>query len=161
MTSLLSLVGGGILPGLKFFRPTPAFFTHMAEYRGRTIYDVGCGMGHVTEALLKRGHGVLPIDVFFREGAVMLPEIADGTAYPYVTRSVVLLARPCHGWFVEPVIEQAVACGVHAVLYVSKARNAEGDLGQFRRRFRRILGSVGRDGETLYRFLVPERHYES
>jgi hypothetical protein len=141
---------GGVLPHVRFFETTPEFYRAMEPFRSLTIYDVGAGVGHIARGLADNAHDVVAIDIADRDGACFDVTIANGATYPYQPGSVVLLARPCHGWFVDAVVEHAARCDVRAVVYISKPKNAAGDLGRFRRRFRSDLHFRGRDGERFY-----------
>lgn len=121
----------------------------MEAYRGLTIYDVGAGQGHVAEALRARGHEIIAIDISERDGA-RLVFIANGVTEPYEAGSVVMLCRPCHGWFAEAVVKQAARCRAAHVLYVGKPKNRRADLGRYSRLFRVVKGLVaGQAGESM------------
>lgn len=140
---------GGDLPDLRFFDPTPGFLSAMECFRGLPIYDVGCGCGHVAEALRARDLTCFGIDVSVRpsQHAVV---IANGVAFNYAPGGVVLLCRPCHGPFVEAVVRRAVRRQARAVVYVGLPKNKRGDLGAFARRFRLAATGVGKEGERMY-----------
>jgi len=131
----------------RWFKPTQAFFDHMEQFQGRSIYDVGAGQGHVTRALLYLGHQARALDLCYRDGQCVDIMIANGVLYRYPPGSVVLLCRPCHGPFVESVVERARECGCD-VLYVGLERNGEGDLGDIRAEV--VAEDVGEDGESIW-----------
>jgi hypothetical protein len=140
---------------LKFFEPTPAFLTWMAtRFRGKRVYDVGAGHGHVTKALRARGVTTLPIDMAFRDNADAEPEIADATCYPYKPNTVVMICRPCHGHFTTDVIEQAIERKVSHIIYVGKVKNVSNDLDKFLPNFVPVLAKAGEDDEMVYEYKV-------
>lgn len=83
------------------------------------------------------------------------PEIrvmmADGAAFDYDAKSVVMVCRPCHGEFTEQVIERAIACKAGMVLYVGLHRNVADDLGNYLPRFEEVCTKAGTDGESIWR----------
>ncbi len=148
------------LGNVKFFEPKPVFFDFMSvNYYGKVIFDVGAGCGHVSKALTDRGHRVIGIDCAYRD----TPEfehtiIADATIFPYEKGSVILIARPCHGPFVEQVIVQAELSECSAVVYVGLERNVDDDLGLMRKPFKKAkVTDVGKDGESIYVWNIKRR----
>ncbi len=137
------------LPSLKFFEPTPAFFGCMHKLKHLSVYDVGAGCGHVGQALREQGLDVTALDTCRREAQVGVL-IDDGTTYDYPKDCVVMLCRPCHGYFPNGVLERAVECDVRVVVYVGKPKNASADLGRFRKMFRRTAQRVGKEQEGFY-----------
>jgi len=138
------------LPAQKFFEPNKAFLTYMKKFSRRYVYDVGAGMGHVTVALRKAGiKKVNPIDMFPREGAVTKVTYGNGIDYPYKSNSLVMLCRPCHGHFVEPVIERAIERRAD-IMYVGLTKNVKNDLGDYYRKFKKVLSKAGADGEHVW-----------
>lgn len=148
---------GGTLPPIKFFEPTARFLRWMKDtYRNEIVYDVGAGVGHVAQALSKRGIKVLGIDISYRESTNLSQVlIADGESYKYLPDAVVMLCRPCHGQFTGEVIAQALRCKVAAVLYVGLERNVEADLGVYRDGFTPVLTGAGREGECVWVGDIP------
>lgn len=145
------LIIGRTLPSIKFFEPTSRFLRWMEKaWKGKTIYDVGAGCGHVSRALSARGLEVMAIDINRRECGESFPvEIADGESYPYGPGSVVMICRPCHGDFVTQVISNALNCGVAAVLYVGLRKNFESDLDARLSKFKREITGAGLEGEDV------------
>jgi hypothetical protein len=142
---------GGTLPNIKFFQPKPKFIKWMCESFGRKqVYDCGAGVGHVARALSDAGMRVTAIDANYRDVEEFEVEIADATRYSYPPFSVVLLARPCHGFFVEGVIEQALGRGASAIVYVGKSKNVRDDLADNYRHFKKELDLVGADREGAW-----------
>lgn len=143
---------GGLLPSLQFFKPAPRFLEWMKVYcKGRgVVYDVGAGCGHVTRKLIQAGVGTVALDLNYRENAEVEVEISNSVLYEYLPDSVVMFCRPCHGPFVELTIDRAIRCRAGSILYVGKPSKVAGDLGQFRKRFRRVLSNAGEEGEAIY-----------
>lgn len=142
---------GGTLPYVKFFEPKPKFAKWMTKTFGRKqIYDCGCGVGHVAKCLRDAGMKVTAIDANYRDASAVEVEIADATTYAYPSGSVVMLARPCHGFFSEGVIEQALIRGVAAIVYVGKAKNVRDDLGDNYRNFKKEMDFAGKEREGVW-----------
>ena len=158
---LRRMMVGTPLGVVRFFEPTEDFVTYMRNFaEGTPIFDVGAGAGHVTKKLADAGLKVAAIDMHEHAKAVTHVHMADGTDFPYTPNSVVMLCRPCHGAFVEQVIEQATKCGVSVILYVGLERNVEEDLGDSYRRFKVVATEVGKEGESIWRMDVAERLHQ-
>lgn len=146
------LIIGRDLPSLKFFEPSDRFTQWMKKaWSGRMIYDVGAGVGHVAHELRENGLQTIALDINRRESEENFPvAIADGESYLYLSGSVVMLCRPCHGQFSEEVISNAVHRKVSAVLYVGLEKNLAGDLGVHRKKFKLQLSDAGLEGEGAW-----------
>ena len=116
-----------------FFEFEPSFIQWLIRYAGnKPIIDVGCGEGHLVRALIAakftRAHG---IDIQNIQERDMAPHVivADATALPLLRNRGLLLvmARPCHGQWIETIINQA-DCGSE-VLYIGRESHVETDLG--------------------------------
>lgn len=139
-----------------FHQPTAAFCAYMRALAGaRIVYDVGAGAGVTTVALRRAGVAVVPLDVAGHESARCTVARGDGGAWPYEPGSIVLLARPCHGGFVDEVVVRAREQGVHAVVYVSKASNVAVDIAHHDG-FVKELEAAGRDDEELHVLRLTE-----
>lgn len=139
-----------MLPNVKFFEPRLKFVNWMMRnYSDTTIFDVGAGVGHVSAKLRSNGLKVIPIDLVPRESPECEVYMLDATEMRYPKDCVVLLARPCHGHFVEGVIRQAFYWKVSAFLYVGLDKNVENDLG-YDHQFKCVAKNVGRAGENLW-----------
>lgn len=138
------------LPPLKFFRPKWNFVTFMEQsFKGRTIYDVGAGMGHVTKELVQVGLNVIGFDINLRDGEYPV-QPGNGLTYSYEPGSVAMFCRPCHGFFVEMSIQRALYCGVTTFVYVGLGRNIRHDLGSFRHHFKLKLRNAGSTKECVW-----------
>ncbi len=73
----------------------------------------------------------------------------DATVMRYPEDCVILLARPCHGHFVEGVLRRAGRCNVRVVLYVGLDKNVATDLGEDHQ-FKCVAKNVGKDRENLW-----------
>ena len=139
--------------GSKFFEPKVKFLDWMkAQFLGRLIYDIGAGQGHVTEALREHGLTVTPLDSSDHMNRTIHVLRMDAMAFAYAPGSVAMFCRPSHGGFVETSILQAVECGVGTILYVGLTKNADDDLGRFRRRFKLVSRKVGNQDENVWRW---------
>ncbi len=143
---------GGTLSDAQWFKPARTFIAWFKQQFGSEIrvYEAGSGMGHTAKALSDVGKKIIAIDANYRPGSVFRAEIADATEYDYLSDCPVLICRPCHGAFCEAVIQRAVTCRSNAVIYVGLAKNANGDLGKFRRYFKLALRNAGEDKESVY-----------
>jgi hypothetical protein len=142
---------GSALPSLKFFEPKPNFVKWMKDSFGRkNIFDCGCGTGHVAKMLSAAGMKVTAIDSNHRDTEEFDVEIADATVYAYPSGSVVMLARPCHGFFTEAVVEQAAIRGVSAVVYIGKTKSVKDDLRENYRDFKKELTMAGKEHENVW-----------
>jgi len=142
---------GLCLPSIVFFEPNTAFLDWMGKRYNKDIiiYDVGAGNGHVSAELNSLGHNAKAIDLHYRDEGLEV-EIANGVLYRYERDAIVMLCRPCHGLFVEVVIDRAKECGVREVLYVGLERNVENDLGDYLDNAEEIAGPFGEDGERIW-----------
>lgn len=142
------------LPSQTFFNPKKSFLSFMArKFAKQFIFDVGAGVGHVAEALskTKKFKKVFAIDMLEREGGSAFPVyMADAASFPYPSGCIVMLCRPCHGSFVETVIDQAIECKAGAIVYVGLGRNVKTDLGMHYSKFKKVASNVGRDKENIW-----------
>lgn len=147
-------VGEFIFPAQKFFEPTPEFGKWMFETaKRRLIYDVGSGMGHVSQYLVHEcGLFSIPVDCSLRDGQCSATIIADATNFFYDAGSIVMLCRPCHGWFTADVIERAIERKCFSILYIGKVQNVDMDLGGYRNSFRHALSHAGKEDEMVWEF---------
>ena len=140
-----------LLPPNKFFQPKPAFLSWMVtQFSKHLIYDVGAGVGHVSRLLQEYGLSVVAIDNNGRQGREFAVESVDGTSCGYRKGSVVMLCRPCHGWFPLQVVQQAIKCKAGAIVYIGLKENVNIDLAEYRKNFRLKLRNVGADGDRVY-----------
>ncbi len=149
---LMDLVPQGLcLPAISFFRPLPKYFKWMGKRydNDQIIYDVGAGNGHTAAKLAVNGHKAHAIDLHHRDDGLQV-EIANGASYDYESGSVVMVCRPCHGIFVECVIERAWECGVKEILYVGLRKNVRDDLGPYIDDSQLVAGVFGQDGERIW-----------
>lgn len=150
---LRKLTMGSTLGFSKFFELNEKFIAYMKkEFSKKLIFDVGAGAGHVTDILRDKGMKMIALDVHQHT----CPEIkdvimADGVAFNYAPKSVVMVCRPCHGMFAEQVIERAIECKASTVLYVGLHRNVADDLDKYLPKFKEVAKKVGNDGESIWR----------
>jgi hypothetical protein len=141
---------GGPCCATEFFEPLMPFYKAMEPYKGRRIIDIGAGQGQVTIGLRLAGHTVQPIDIR-ADGALCGVLTMNSVKFPFEPQDVLLFARPCHGaFFVEPTIGVALRRGNRHILYVGFPKNLIGDLGRYRKLFKRVASKVGAEGEALY-----------
>jgi hypothetical protein len=140
----------------RYFHPTPVFIRWMqAQFKGKLIYDIGAGTGHVSKALAKAGLRVTAIDLEPRTESQFDVIKADSTEYQFEKGSVVLICRPCHNGFVVKTLTRGILCGVAEIVYVGLTRNLEDDLGSLHDRFtKRRVGLVGHSGERVWELNV-------
>jgi hypothetical protein len=125
-----------------------------ANYRGRLLFEIGAGAGHVARALADSGLRITALDLYHQDFEEFPIIIADVTAYTYARDSVVMFCRPSHEGFVEKAIERALKCGVTEILYVGLPMNRRHDLGCYSVGFRRVLSDAGRKRENVYRMVA-------
>lgn len=143
----------GPLPPITFFEPTEAFFEYLErEFHSKPIIDVGAGTGRMAKLLSERGWKVLAIDPFERDGREWQVTPLDATSFDYPAQSLPIMARPCHGLWVDYAIRQAMKT-VPAMLYVGLAKNYETDLDGLDQDFKLAYekGTVGQEGEQIVR----------
>lgn len=141
----------GPLPAMTFFRPKENFFKYLSlHHPDKPIIDVGAGTGELSKALAARGRKVLAIDPFERDGQVWQVVPFDATTFNYPAHSLPIMARPCHGFWVESAICQALKT-VPEMLYVGLSKNFKKDLGGLHDvcRFTILKTKVGEDGERI------------
>jgi SAM-dependent methyltransferase len=120
---------------MKFFEPTAEFLDWLAKYaKGRFVFDVGCGAGHILLELHKLGTKALGIDPVYKyERApislctcVMPCEAKECALLLTNENSLVLFCRPCHNGFVAETIKLLPVSS--EILYISKPDNVKVDL---------------------------------
>jgi len=152
LAAFLGVSVGGTIPAIRFFGPRPRFIQYMAaNYRGRLLFEIGAGAGHVARALADSGLRITALDLYHQDFEEFPITIADATTYKYPPESIIMFCRPSHEGFVGKTIERALKCGVSEILYVGLPVNRRHDLGCYSIGFRRILIDVGRKRENVYR----------
>ena len=141
------------LPNNIFFEPKPAFFEWLDTLTDEktVIYDCGAGTGRLSRELRLRDKTVVGIDLIPRDGQETTIEICDATTYRFARNSIVLVARPCHGSWVEGLIRQACKRGVNEILYIGLTKNVKNDLGELYHLFKKECSKVGKNGEHVWR----------
>lgn len=140
------------LPDQTFFSPTPGFWTWLEQQewlRWQKFWDIGAGMGHFTEAMVKSGRECIGVDLHTRPSQSALVRIEDATQLNYDQDDCLIIARPCHGGFVENVLRHAA--GQAEVLYIGLERNIDIDLDGWHHEL--LIEDAGEDGEAVYRVL--------
>lgn len=163
-SSLLGAAPSLTLTPIVFFNPTEKFFVWFSKQypdQFRDIYDVGAGLGHTSRLLKDRGYYPKAIDIAPRELQEYEVEQADGASYEYHPGSIVLICRPCHGYFPEFVVQQAFESRVTNIIYIGFEKNLENDLGKYSKDFKLAATEVGEDGESLWlckKYWKPGKH---
>jgi len=138
------------LPDNRFFEPRQKFFKHMETFKDNIVVDVGAGCGHVAAELEDKGFKVIAIDIHPREGTVYPVYMLDAETFNYPAGCVALIARPCHGYFVERAIQRALEAA-KCVLYVGKKRNVPIDIEYLPYKMEIIGTRVGKEDEVMIR----------
>lgn len=139
------------LPGIKFFEPRTCFIRWMRErFAGLPVFDIGAGVGHVSDALTRAGFDCTALDLILRDNIEFPVQLANSVSYQYPADAVLLFCRPCHNDFVRATITQGLRCGVRHFIYVSKPANAPCDLSHYRGVFRWVKRNVGSEKESIY-----------
>jgi hypothetical protein len=146
-----------------FFEPTANFIRWMkAQFSGKLIYEVGCGVGNLSAALAKAGLRVTAIDLAPRSESEFDVIKADSTQFPFEKDSVVMFCRPSHSGFVEKTLTKAIQSHVSHILYVGLTKNLQDDLGSIHDRFtKRRAGAVGHSGEQVWELNVKRLRAEA
>ena len=138
------------LPPIRFFEPSEKFFECMRSFKSDIIVDVGAGCGHVSAGLEERGFKVLAIDLFAREETVYPVLTIDAAQFHFPSGCIVLIARPCHGNFIERVVEKALETA-KGIFYIGKESNVDLDLGDLPYKKEIIAERVGKENEVMIR----------
>lgn len=150
--SLLASLGseiGGVIPDHVFFDPLPCFPEFIkARYPNKPVVDVGAGVGRMAKTLADAGIKVLAIDIYERENPEFKVYMMDATEFLYPPQSLPILARPCHGMFVEAAITN-ILNQVPEMLYVGLEKNFETDLSDLPYKQEVLPGVVGKNGEKV------------
>ena len=126
-----------------FFQPTKKFID-WANNLNLTIVDCGAGMGHLSKCL----DNVICIDMIPREGRDPCVLDMDALEFEHFgEKCVALLARPCHGDWVQQVFRKALDKGSR-VFYAGLPRNYDDDLDGCEREI--IMDGAGEEGEELW-----------
>ena len=138
------------LPDNRFFEPRQKFFKYMETFKNDIIVDVGAGCGHVSAELEDKGFKVIAIDIHPREGTVYPVYMLDAETFDFPAGCVALIARPCHGYFVERAIHRALETA-KCVLYVGKKGNVPIDIEGLPYKMETIGTGVGKEREIMIR----------
>src|SRR5271157_608718 len=140
-----------------FFHPTVQFVRWIKAHHGnKHIYDIGAGLGQVSNVLAKAGLHVTAIDLEPRTESEFDVIKADSTTHPFERDSVVIFCRPCHNdSFVRNTILRALNSGVRDIIYIGLDRNVRHDLGGYYTQFtkRRIKG-IGHADERIWEMKI-------
>lgn len=139
-----------LLGDIKFFMPKPKFLASMQAFKGSLIFDVGAGVGHVSNLLQHDGHTIRAIDCNTRPGLEFEVERANAFNFDFPKNSILLFCRPSHGCFVEWTVTHAYNCGVRKFIYVGLGKNKHRDLGKDTNKFKVITRNVGHMRENMY-----------
>lgn len=95
---------------------------------------------------------VLAIDLYYRTKPKFPVHILDATTMRFPSDCLPVMARPCHGPWVEQAVDNAMKT-VDEFLYVGLDRNFSCDLGPLMRRYNvsypRVDFDAGEDGEEV------------
>ncbi len=119
---------------MQFFEFEPSFIQWLIRHAGnRPIMDVGCGEGQLVRALLSANfRRVYGIDIQCIQEQDLTPWIinADATEFSLLKNRGLLLvmARPCHGPWIEKVIRRAELGS--EILYIGRECYLEDDINE-------------------------------
>jgi hypothetical protein len=144
----------GRVPGamIRWFRPDVQFWVHLSYLRstmpGVALVDCGTGSADLPREATAKGFAMIGVDLQRRSGENPIL-IADSIDFPFSPTVWPIICRPCHDGFAELTFENAFKAGAGGI-YVGLTKNVENDLGDQRRRFKCMLGTVGEEGERLW-----------
>ena len=140
------------LPAQVFFKPAKAWWNFLLDtpwLKYRAFIDVGAGMGHLTNEMIKRGFDCIGIDCNIRNGQsenVHCVDIQD-LDEPLSWDNCAIIARPCHGTGLDRMLVSTV--GYMEVLYVGKTDKVKLDLENHS--YELLAEDIGEDKENVYR----------
>ena len=138
-----------VFPHQVFFEPKQKFIEYLRSKR-RFIVDAGAGVGHLAK-LLGSKSSVLSIDLHMRDGMESPVITTDSTIFKYPKGSVVVIARPCHGDWIEDTVRRALGCGCAEVLIIGRPSTIMDDLEPLDDlRPVKVMEDAGKDGESVF-----------
>lgn len=141
------------LPGLDFFIPNNNIINYLKEHHSKDkIVEVGCGRGLFLSLMIENDLNVIGIDIFTRTN--MLPVYnnflpTDALKFNYNQTDIVLLARPCHGHFIDMLFDKIFQYEDKEVYYIGLERNIYQDIDTDLYKTEMILENVGEEEEFL------------
>ena len=101
---------GRSLPAMRFFKPTTRFLKRVFDAH-MPVIDVGAGCGQLAAALMRKQIKVLAIDICDRDETDFHVYVTNACEFKYPTGCLPIIARPCHGPWLEMAIEKAMETG--------------------------------------------------
>ena len=145
-----------VLPSQVFFKPTHWWWVLLARtpwLKHRDFIDVGAGMGHLTDEMVRNDYECRGIDLYYRDGQSDRVQIGDVLTDIDISQdNCVILARPAHGRSLSRILDYIVE--MTDVLYVGRTDKVEDDLEDYH--YELLAEEVGEDGEGAYRVLAPK-----
>lgn len=144
---------GTTLPGIDFFTPNQKLIDYFKENHAKDkMVEVGCGRGLFLSLMIKNDLSVIGIDIFARSN--MLPVynnfvIMDALTFNYNQSDVILLARPCHGHFIDMLFSKVFQYEDKEVYYIGLERNLYQDIDTDLYKYELVLEDVGSEDEIL------------
>ena len=145
------------LPPSVFFVPTDDFLVQLMERgAGRRIIDAGAGTGRLSRQLREAGYvQVAAIDIIRRSHSETEVERVDAVSFPYRPGDLVVLARPCHGEWIEKTVRAATDAGAE-VICIGRPSRIHDDFSADALEGAKLLdGPLGADDEVAFLFDAP------
>lgn len=153
------------LPAQVFFEPRKKFLTFLKSRitTNTPIIEVGAGTGHFSNLIMQLGlpNYIVALDKFPRAETQCFITPGDATTFPYPEKSLVLMARPNPGPWIEETILRACKTGCIFLLIVKPSRLKE-DIAPILDKcvedclkVERIYDNAGKDREVVYEIWLP------
>lgn len=147
-----------MLPDSIFFKPKEQFIHELAAFIKAEDWDVvdcGAGVGLLSKLLIESGIKCCPIDIFPRENPLTEVHQIDALNFPFAAGMLAIIARPCHGDWVQDVILKAVENGAQA-MYIGLKKNFKHDIVGLGLAHYIFSKNAGEDGEYAIVFRKRE-----
>jgi len=138
------------LPNQVFFEPTEEFLDFFSkQYKGKPIIEVGAGTGRFSKLLHDKGLRVIAIDAFPRDNPESDVTIINSDMFPFQPNSVVVIARPSRGQWIQDTIDKAVDAGA-IVVYIGIEKHYDDDIYSLTYPCEKVYSCAGNDEEEVF-----------
>jgi len=145
-----------VLPDLDFFQPKEEFLAWLVtRIKGVPVVEVGAGRGALSLALFRKGIQLTAIDLMTRNNPVYPVHQLDAMEFQYADRSIIIMARPCHGdWIAHLIGKVFNVCG--CFYYIGLRKNVKTDLQGWLESAELVYKNAGKDKEVVYCINNPD-----